>query len=110
MVFRDLPLNFHVNAAREAEAAECARKQGGDAVYFQYHDQIFTKTTSNGTGLALEQLPIIAKDLKLNVDQFQQCLDSGEFKNEVEKDLADAAKVGATGTPTFLLDARQQMV
>ena len=103
MVFRDLPLNFHVNATQEAEAAECARKQGGDAVYFQYHDQIFTKTTSNGTGLALEQLPIIAKDLKLNVDQFQQCLDSGEFKNEVEKDLADAAKVGATGTPTFFI-------
>ncbi len=103
MVFRDLPLNFHANAAREAEAAEWARKQGGDAVYFQYHDQIFTKTTSNGTGLALEQLPIIAKDLKLDVNQFQKCLDSGEFKSEVEKDLADAAKVGATGTPTFFI-------
>jgi protein-disulfide isomerase len=103
MVFRDLPLNFHANAAREAEAAECARKQGGDTVYFQYHDQIFTKTTSNGTGLALDQLPIIARDLKLNVNQFQQCLDSGEFKSEVEKDLADAAKVGATGTPTFFI-------
>ena len=47
--------------------------------------------------------PSPAKDLKLNVDQFQQCLDSGEFKNEVEKDLADAAKVGATGTPTFFI-------
>lgn len=103
IVFRDLPLNFHANAAREAEAAECARKQGGDTVYFQYHDQIFTKTTSNGTGLALDQLPIIARDLKLNVNQFQQCLDSGEFKSEVEKDLADAAMVGATGTPTFFI-------
>ena len=103
MVFRDLPLSFHQNAPKEAEAAECARKQGGDSVYYKYHNQIFTKTTSNGTGLALDQLPVIAKELGLNVTQFQQCLDSGEFKSEVEKDLADAAKVGATGTPTFFI-------
>ena len=103
MVFRDLPLGFHQNAPKEAEAAECARKQGGDTAYFKYHDQIFTKTTSNGTGLALDQLPIIAKELGLNVNKFQQCLDSGEFKSEVEKDLADAGKVGANGTPTFFI-------
>lgn len=103
MVFRDLPLSFHQNAPKEAEAAECARKQGGDSVYYKYHDQIFTKTTSNGTGLALDQLPIIAKELGLNVNQFQSCLDSGEFKAEVDKDLADAGKVGASGTPTFFI-------
>ncbi len=103
MVFRDLPLSFHQNAPKEAEAAECARKQGGDSIYYKYHDQIFTKTTSNGTGLALDQLPIIAKELGLNVNQFQSCLDSGEFKAEVDKDIADAGKVGASGTPTFFI-------
>lgn len=103
MVFRDLPLSFHQNAPKEAEAAECARKQGGDSVYYKYHDQIFTKTTSNGTGLALDQLPIIAKELGLNVNQFQSCLDSGEFKAEIDKDIADAGKVSASGTPTFFI-------
>ena len=103
MVFRDLPLGFHQNAPKEAEAAECARKQGGDAVYYKYHDQIFTKTTSGGTGLALDQLPVIAKELGLNINQFQTCLDSGEFKAEVDKDLADAGKAGASGTPTFFI-------
>ncbi len=103
MVFRDLPLSFHQNAPKEAEAAECARKQGGDSAYYKYHDQIFTKTTSNGTGLALDQLPIIAKELGLNVNQFQSCLDSGEFKAEIDKDITDAGKVGASGTPTFFI-------
>ena len=103
LVFRDLPLSFHQNAPKEAQAAECARKQGGDSTYFKYHDQIFTKTTSNGTGLALTELPIIAKDLGLNINQFQKCLDSDEMKSEVEKDLADAAKVGADGTPAFFI-------
>ena len=102
-VYRDLPLAFHQNAHKEAQAAECARTQGGDSAYFKYHDQIFTKTTSNGTGIALDQLPVIAKDLGLNVSQFQQCLDSEKYKAEVDKDIADATAAGASGTPTWFI-------
>lgn len=102
-VYRDLPLAFHQNAHKEAQAAECARSQGGDTAYFKYHDQIFTRTTSNGTGLALDQLPVIAKDIGLNVSQFQQCLDSEKYKAEVDKDIADATAAGASGTPTWFI-------
>lgn len=103
LVFRDFPLSFHANAEKEAEAAECARVQGNDAMYFKFHDQIFTQTTSNGTGLALTQLPVIAKNLGLDVNQFQQCLDSGKFKDEVAKDLADGMAAGVSGTPSWLI-------
>jgi protein-disulfide isomerase len=102
-VVRDLPLSFHQNAHKEAEAAECAREQGGDSVYFQYHDEIFKRTTSNGTGLTLSELPVIASDLGLNSTALQSCLDSGKYKEEVDKDLAAAATVGASGTPTFFV-------
>lgn len=105
LVYRDLPLSFHANAEKEAEAAECARSQGNDATYFKFHDQIFTKTASNGTGLALTELPVIAKDLGLNVSQFQQCLDSGKFKDEVAKDIADASAIGVSGTPSWVFGA-----
>lgn len=103
LVYRNLPLPFHQNAHKEAEAALCARDQGGDATYFKFHDQIFTKTTSNGTGLALDQLPIIAASIGLNVSQFQQCLDSGKYKDYVDKDITYAEKVGANGTPTWFV-------
>lgn len=103
LVFRDFPLSFHVNAHKEAEAAECARSQGGDNIYFKFHDQIFTRTISNGTGLALIQLPVIAKDLGLNVAQFQQCLDSGKFRDEVDKDIADGIAAGISGTPSWFI-------
>ncbi len=103
LVFRDFPLSFHVNAYKEAEAAECARSQGGDDIYFKFHDQIFTQTASNGTGLALTQLPVIAKNLGLNVSQFQQCLDSDKFKDEVLKDVADGTAAGASGTPSWFI-------
>lgn len=102
-VYRDLPLSFHQNAHKEAQAAECARDQGGDTSFFKYHDEIFKRTISNGTGLALDQLPVIATDLGLNVSQFQQCLDSGKYKDEVDKDTAYAEEVGANGTPTWFI-------
>ena len=103
MVVRDLPLNFHENAHKEAQAAECAREQGGDTAYFKFHDEIFKRTTSNGTGLSLDQLPVIAQEVGLDGDALQSCLDSEKYKDEVDKDLADATAAEATGTPTFFL-------
>lgn len=102
-VVRDLPLSFHQNAHKEAQAAECAREQGGDPAYFKYHDEIFKRTTSNGTGLALDKLSVIASDVGLNGDTLQTCLDEDKYKAEVDKDLADASAVGASGTPTFFI-------
>ncbi len=52
LVFRDLPLSFHDPVATiEAEAANCAREQGGDEAYWKMHDAIFTNTKSNGEGV-----------------------------------------------------------
>jgi len=103
LVIRDLPLSFHQNAHKESQAAECAREQGGDSAYFKYHDEIFKRTTSNGTGLALDQLSVIANDLGLNGNALQTCLDAEKYKAEVDKDLADASLYGANGTPTFFI-------
>lgn len=103
LIYKNLPLSFHQNSAKESEAALCAQDQGGDVAFYQYHDQIFTKTTSGGTGIALDQLPGLAKEIGLNVTQFQKCLDSGKFKAQVDKDVAEAGKVGASGTPTWFL-------
>lgn len=108
LVYRDLPLAFHANAHKEAQAAECAREQGGDEMYFRYHDEIFKRTTSNGTGLALDQLPVIASDIGIDSAAFQQCLTTEKFKAEVDKDLSDASAVNANATPTFFLGKSTQ--
>lgn len=104
LVFRDLPLSFHdPMATKEAVAANCARKQGGDSTYFKYHDEIFKRTTSNGNGLNDEKLKTIATDLGLNLGQFDSCLTDKAMEDEVKKDLVDAGKAGASGTPTFVI-------
>ena len=105
LVFRDyiaVP-SHNPLATSEAMAAQCAKDQDGDSAYFKFHDAIFTKTISNGNGLAVSELPVIAKSLGLNVSTFQSCLDSNKYKDEVNKDIADGQKVGVNGTPSFFV-------
>jgi protein-disulfide isomerase len=102
-VYRNLPLSFHQNAHKEAEAGLCVRDQGGDTAYFKFHDDIFSKTTSNGLGIALTALPDFASRAGVNVATFNSCLSSGKFIAKVDKDAGDASLAGATGTPTFVL-------
>lgn len=108
LIFRDfVAVQGHKPlAVSEAMAAECAREQGGDNVYFKYHDELFKRTASNGNGLDLTQLAVIAKDLKLNVASLQSCLDSQKYKEEFNKDNADALSYlpkNNAGTPSFFI-------
>lgn len=104
LVFRDMPLSFHEPmATTEAIAANCAREQGGDAAYWKLHDTMFSKTTSNGTGLTKDQLNQFATEQGLNVDNFKSCVDSQKYKDEVVKDSTDGNSAGATGTPSFII-------
>ena len=104
IVFRDFPLSFHDPLATlEAVAANCARAQADDAKYFEYHDEIFKRTTSNGNGLTEEDLGTIATDLGLNISTFNICLADETNKEEVAKDVADGQAAGASGTPSFFI-------
>lgn len=99
LIYRDFPLNFHPNAKPAALAAECAREQGGDAMYFQYHDLIFKDQTK----IKSEDLKAHASTLKLNAAKFNQCLDSGKFNPEVDEDYQAGQDAGVSGTPGFIL-------
>ncbi|HLD70520.1 MAG TPA: DsbA family protein [Negativicutes bacterium] len=105
MVFRDFIAvpSHNPLATTQAEAAQCAKDQGGDSAYFAFHDQIFAKTTSNGNGMPVSELSNIARAVGLNVGTFDQCVSSRKFKAEVEKDQADGAAAGITGTPSFVV-------
>ncbi len=104
LVFRDLPLSFHdPMATKEAVAANCAREQGGDEKYFEFHDEIFKRTISNGNGLDDAKIQTIANDLGLNKSNFDTCLSNPAMEEEVKEDFTDAGQAGASGTPTFII-------
>ncbi|HQR05656.1 MAG TPA: DsbA family protein [Gemmatales bacterium] len=98
-IYRHYPLNFHANAQKEEEAVDCAAEQGGNDAFWRFADIIFDKTTSNGTGFPLTELPVAAKAIGLNADQFQTCLDSGKYADHVKTMMAGGTAAGISGTP-----------
>ncbi len=97
-VYRDFPLNsIHPYAQKAAEASECADEQGK---YWEYHDKLF----ENQQALTVEDLKEYAKELKLSIDKFNDCLDSDAMVEEVQKDLSEGESYGVTGTPAFFIN------
>lgn len=102
-VYRHFPLSFHANAQKEGEAALCVGKLGGSDKYWSFVDKIFERTTSNGTGFALDNLGPLAKEIGVDQTKFQSCLDGGEMAAQVASETADGSQAGAQGTPTTFL-------
>lgn len=99
-VHRDFPLSsIHPHAQKAAEAAQCANEQGK---YWDYSDVLY----QNQTALEIESLNLYAEQLGLDADAFSECLDSGRYKEEVEKDLTDGRSYGVTATPTFFINGQ----
>lgn len=104
LVFRHFPLPIHQNAEKAAQAGECAARQGK---FEAYHDTLFTKGQADGTGLALADLKTYAKDLGLDADRFNACLDNGETAAAVAQDFRDGQVAGVNGTPSFVVNGER---
>lgn len=102
-VYRHFPLSFHQNAQKEAEAAECVSSLGGETAFWTFIDDIYDRTTSNGTGFALDNLGPLAAEVGVDQNKFQTCLDSGTFTKKVQGEEAQGTKEGVTGTPGNIL-------
>ena len=97
-IFRDFPLlGDHPEAEKAAEAGECAHEQGK---FWEMHDKMFI----NHLDLSVPALKNYAKQIGLDTGQFDDCLDSGQYEDEVLADLNDGMEAGVTGTPTFFIN------
>src|SRR3990172_7861669 len=97
MVYRDFPIdNIHKDAQKAAEAAQCAGEQDK---YWNMHDKLF----DNQKALGVNNLKKYARELPLSTVRFDDCLNSGKYAEEIQKDLTDGQEAGVEGTPTFFL-------
>lgn len=91
----DLPLeNIHKQAFRGAQASHCAGDQGK---FWEMHDRLFQNQRQ------IEPVADHAAALGLDPEQFAACMESEKYAESVRKDMAEAKKAGATGTPSFVL-------
>ncbi len=95
-VVRDLPLPFHPNAAKAAEATHCAEEQGK---YWELRE----KLVAHGDKLDAALLPVYAREAGLDPDRFSACMESGRAAGKVKAGSALAASVGISGTPSFVV-------
>jgi len=104
LVYRDFPLSsIHPLAEKAAEAAQCAYEQ---KAFWSYHDLLFERQeewSAAGVGKFKEY----ARELGLDGESFDTCLDSGRYAAEVAKDLQEGQHFGVTGTPTFFINGRK---
>ncbi|OJH34083.1 thioredoxin [Cystobacter ferrugineus] len=99
VAFKNQPLPMHPNAKPAAEAALAAHEQGK---FWEYHDKLF----ANQRALDRASLEKYAQELGLDVARFKAALDSGKFTAQVTADMAEASRVGVTGTPSFFINGR----
>lgn len=103
IIYRDYPLSsIHPKAQKAAEAAECAGEQNK---YYEYHDKLF----KNQKALEIADLKKYAKEIGLNTNNFNDCLDSNKMESEVQKDLEDGQNLGIQGTPAFFINGNPLM-
>src|SRR6478672_5505793 len=96
-VSRDLPLEFHPNAAPAAQAVRCAGEQHK---FWEMHDAIMQDTATDlGTGSILKY----GDKVGLDMTTFRACVAEKRFVAAIQKDTADAGAMGISGTPSFVI-------
>jgi protein-disulfide isomerase len=100
IVYRQFPLNaIHPNAQLSAEASLCANAQGK---FWEMHDAIFeARGKADAAGLKA-----MAAGLGMDPEVFDGCLDSREFRGQVEADVEAGRQAGVTGTPAIFINGR----
>jgi protein-disulfide isomerase len=99
LIFKNYPLRRHTFAKKAAIAAFAARRQGR---FWEYHDLLF----QNGDSLSDQKFLQIARELGLNLEQFEKDINDLKIVARVNQDIRLGAYMGVRGTPTVFINGR----
>jgi protein-disulfide isomerase len=101
VVWKNLPLSMHKEAAGAARAAMAAAQQGK---FWEFHDKLFANQSSLNSSNYLKY----ARELGLDLGKFGRDMDplTGIVGKQIEADKAEAESLGVTGTPAFFVNGR----
>jgi len=100
LIYKQFPLSMHPHAEISAEASLAAREQGK---FWEMYELLF----KNSRQLSKSSILAMAKELNLDMQKFEAALDSGKFKKDVQKDIADGEASNVYGTPAFYINGKQ---
>jgi protein-disulfide isomerase len=97
MIFKNYPLAYHAFAKKAAIAAAAAQKQGK---FWEYHDRLF----ENYERLDDQKFREIARELSLDLEQFEKDMNDPATILRVDKDYQLGQSAGVGGTPTIFIN------
>lgn len=100
LIFKQFPLETHPQADLAAAAAIAAHKQGK---FWPMHDAMF----AHRNDLSRKNLMVLAKEIGLNVEQFESDIDSTEVRETVVRDVQDGDRAHVEGTPTLFISGQR---
>jgi protein-disulfide isomerase len=98
-VYKEFPLSFHPRALPAAIAAECAGAQGH---FWEMHDLLYLYQDAQGD----TDLANYARQIGLDVTQWQTCLTSADPINRIAADESDATSARVNATPSFFINGQ----
>jgi protein-disulfide isomerase len=99
-IYKDFPLNGEPSILA-SEASYCAQKQDK---FWEYHDILYNNWGGENTGwITQDVLSGFASDVKLNLDDFNQCMKDSEFRQKVLDNEQFGEKINISATPSFLI-------
>ena len=99
-IYKDFPLNGK-QSILASEASYCAEKQGK---FWEYHNTLYNNWGGENTGWITENVLLgFAKDVRLNLNDFSQCLENSEFRQKVLNNEQFGKDIGINATPSFLI-------
>jgi len=100
LVFMDLPF-LGRDSITAAQATYCADDQGK---YWEYHETLYNFQEAIDNGWASkDRLVSFAFNLDMNMDKFNDCMDSSKYAKRVKANYDESQRFGAEATPTFLI-------
>ena len=101
LIFVDLPF-LGRDSPTAAQASYCAEDQGQ---YWEYHTMLYTFQDGHpDSGWAdRDRLNSFAFSLDMNIDEFNECMDSSKYKKRVKSNYDEAVNNGVQSTPTFII-------
>jgi len=101
LIFVDLAF-LGSDSKTAAQASYCAEDQGQ---YWEYHTMLYTFQDGHpDSGWAdRDRLNSFAFSLDMNIDEFNDCMDSSKYKIRVKANYDEAVKNDVQSTPTFII-------
>ena len=101
LIFVDLTF-LRRDSITAAQESYCAEDQGQ---YWEYHTVLYTFQDGHpDSGWAdRDRLNSFAFSLDMNIDEFNECMNSSKYKNRVNANYDEAVKNGVQSTPTFII-------